>query len=82
MSESTQQLIASALQLSPADRAVVANAILASLEGLQDGQPTDVRETWSDEIRRRIDDIDSGRVKTIPSAEAWKMIDGEVEVLD
>lgn len=32
MSESTQQLISSALLLGPADRAVGANAILASLE--------------------------------------------------
>ena len=82
MSESTQQLIASALQLNPADRAVVANAILASLDGLDDNEQSDVRDAWSDEIRSRIDDIDSGRVKTIPSAEAWKMIDGEIELPD
>ncbi|SMP42347.1 putative addiction module component, TIGR02574 family [Neorhodopirellula lusitana] len=82
MSESTQQLIASALQLGPADRAVVANAILASLDGLRDDEPSEVLEAWSDEIRSRIDDIDSGRVKTIPSSEAWKMIDGEIELRD
>lgn len=82
MSESTQQLIASALQLAPADRAVVANAILASLDGLRDDQLPDVRDAWSDEIRSRIDDIVSGRVKTIPSSEAWKMIDGEIELPD
>ncbi len=82
MPESTQQLIASALQLNPADRAFVANAILASLDGLDDNEQSDVRDAWSDEIRSRIDDIDSGRVKTIPSAEAWKMIDGEIELPD
>ncbi len=82
MSEIAQQLIASALRLAPADRAVVANAILASLEGSRDGEPADLRNAWSDEIRSRIDDIGSGRVKTIPSSEAWKMIDGEVELPD
>tara|TARA_R110002049_G_scaffold4601_5_gene32824 strand:+ start:1140555 stop:1140803 length:249 start_codon:yes stop_codon:yes gene_type:complete len=82
MSESTQQLIASALQLTPADRAVVANAILASLDGQGDDEHSDVRDAWSAEIRSRIDDIDSGRVKTIPSSEAWKMIDGEIELPD
>jgi putative addiction module component (TIGR02574 family) len=79
MSESAQQLIASALQLAPADRAIIANAILASLDGLHDDEPSDVRDAWSDEIRSRIDDIDNGRVKTIPSSEVWKMIDGDVQ---
>ncbi len=82
MSESTHQLIASALQLAPADRVVVANAILASLDGLHDDEPSDIRDAWSDEIRSRIDEIDSGRVKTIPSSEAWKRIDGEVRLPD
>jgi len=79
MSESTQQLIATALQLDPAERAVVANAILASLEVPSD-EATEIRDAWIEEIRSRIDDIDSGRVKTIPSSEAWKMIDGEIEL--
>jgi len=83
MSESAQQLIASALQLAPADRAVIASAILASLEGESNSHESSViREAWSDEIANRIADIDSGRVKTIPSSEAWKMIDGEIERRD
>lgn len=83
MSESAQQLIASALQLAPADRAVIANAILASLESESDSsESSEIREAWSDEISNRIADIDSGRVKTIPSSEAWKMIDGEIELRD
>ncbi len=83
MSESAQQLIAAALQLAPADRAVIANAILASLESEPDGDgSSEIRDAWSDEIRNRIADIDSGRVKTIPSSEAWKMIDGEIELRD
>jgi len=50
VSESTQQLIASALELAPADRAVVANAILASLDGQGDDEPSDIRDAWSAEI--------------------------------
>lgn len=82
MSESAQQVIASALQLTPSERAVVATAILASLEPPSDESTPEVRDAWSNEIRKRIDDIDSGRVKTIPSAEAWKMIDGEADLPD
>ena len=82
MSESTQQLIASVLQLSPQERTVVANAILASLETSADESPDEVREAWATEIGRRVDDLDRGRVKAIPSSEAWKMIDGETEIPD
>lgn len=82
MSEITQQLIASALQLSPQDRAVVANAILASLEGSPKDESSEVHDAWTDEIRSRVDDIETGRVNTIPSSEAWKMIDGEIELPD
>ncbi|PHQ32510.1 hypothetical protein CEE69_25680 [Rhodopirellula bahusiensis] len=48
------------IQLAPPDRAMVANAILASLDGLRDDEPSKVRDAWSDEIRSRIDDIHSG----------------------
>jgi len=78
MSESAQQLIDSALQLAPADRAVVANAILASLESKSDTHESpEIREAWSDEISNRIADIDSGRVKLVPSSEVWKRIGGK-----
>ena len=41
-----------------------------------------MQEAWSAEVRTRVADIDSGRVKTIPRAEAWKMIDGEADIPD
>ena len=83
MSDSAQQLISSAMQLPESERREVAQAILASLPSeSDDGSLTEVREAWSTEIRRRIDDLDSGRVKAIPSAKAWEMIDGEADVPD
>lgn len=82
MSETTQQLIASALRLSPQERAVVANAILASLEGTSDDGPPEIQDAWAAEIARRVDDLDSGHAKAVPSSEAWKMIDGETEIPD
>ena len=83
MSESAEQLISSALQLPASDRAEVVDAILASLQpGIDGDSAVEIHNAWSAEIRSRIDDIDFGRVKTIPSAEAWKMIDGEAELPD
>jgi hemoglobin-like flavoprotein len=65
MSESAQQLIATALELTPDDRVVVANAILASLKDSGGHSVSaEVHDAWSDEIRDRIADIDSGRAIT------------------
>ena len=83
MSESANQLITFAMQLTAVERAAVADAILASLQPAVAGDSfADVQQAWSQKIRTRVDDIDSGRVNPIPSAEAWKMIDGEAELPD
>jgi putative addiction module component (TIGR02574 family) len=78
----TDNLIASILQLPFVEREKVFYAIQRSLiDKTVDHGPVDradeVETAWGDEIARRIADIDSGRVKTIPSEEAWKIIDGK-----
>jgi putative addiction module component (TIGR02574 family) len=78
----TSEIIASALQLPWADRERILEALQQSLidETTDHGpeEPADeVEAAWSGEIARRIADTDSGRVKTIPSKEAWKIINGE-----
>ena len=79
---SPHEIIASALQLPLAEREQIVEALQESLidETIDHGpeEPADVVEAaWSEEIARRIADIDSGRVKTVPSEEAWKIINGE-----
>jgi putative addiction module component (TIGR02574 family) len=76
------EIIASALQLPLSDRERIVEALQESLidETIDHGpeEPAEeVEAAWSEEIARRIDDIDSGRVKTIPSEDAWKIINGE-----
>jgi putative addiction module component (TIGR02574 family) len=76
------EIIASALQLPIDAREQVIAALQESLADreLDHGpiEPADeVEAAWSEEIARRIADIDSGRVKTIPSEEAWRFIDGK-----
>jgi len=81
------EIIASALQLPVADRGQIVDALTDSLidESIDHGpeEPADeVEAAWSDEIARRIADIDSGRVKTISSEEAWKIINGDANLDD
>lgn len=56
-----------ALTLPVDERAKVASALLASLD--ESADPAEVHEAWTSEIKSRVDDIASGRVKTIPRAE-------------
>jgi len=62
----TAELIAlfeQASELPPSERAELAGLLLESLES----QPEEgVEEAWASEIERRIADLDSGAVKTVP----------------
>ncbi len=75
----TDELIATAMQLPLSDRVALANAMLSSIEPSTgcDVTQEEVDAAWDSEIARRIDDIDSGRVKTVPSSEVWKRIGGK-----
>ncbi len=76
------QIIASALRLPPAEREQIVDALQESLidESIDHGpeEPADeVAAAWSDELARRVADIESGCVQTIPSEEAERMIRGD-----
>ena len=78
-----QEIIDSALQLPAADREQVVDALQESLidDTLDHGphdSPDEVRTEWSEEIARRIADIDAGRVTTIPAEVAERMIRADV----
>jgi len=54
-------------QLSVEDRTELLEFLIASLD---EGEPdADYEEAWAAELQRRIDDLDSGRVQTIPAEE-------------
>lgn len=70
-------IIAAASQLPPADQSAIADALLSNVMAKDFGPDEDARAVeaaWSDEIQRRLDDIDHGHVKTIPADEAERMI--------
>jgi putative addiction module component (TIGR02574 family) len=78
-SDVTQEIIDSILRLPLPERERVFDAVQESLidKGVDHGgeeAADEVEAAWADEIARRIADIDSGRVKTIPAEEAERMI--------
>ena len=72
MSPDVSELLKKALALPPEARAALAGSLLESLdEALAD---EGVEAAWSEEIRRRIEELDSRKVKPIPWEEARRQV--------
>jgi putative addiction module component (TIGR02574 family) len=71
MTEEVSELLKKALALPAEARAALAGSLLDSLEDTVDAS---AEEMWSQEIERRIEELDSGKVKPIPWAEARRQI--------
>jgi putative addiction module component (TIGR02574 family) len=63
METDAAELLKTALQLPEAARAALADSLWASLDHEVDD---DAEDAWPEEIRRRLQEIDSGAVKLIP----------------
>ena len=71
MTKEVSELLQKALALPPEIRAALAGSLLYSLD---DSVDPAAEESWRLEIARRIEDLDSGKVKPIPWAEARRQI--------
>lgn len=72
MTAEVSELLKKALALPPEARAALAGSLLESLEE----HPVDegVDEDWAEEIKRRIEEIDSGKVQMIPYEEVRRRL--------
>ncbi|URI06125.1 addiction module protein [Aquincola tertiaricarbonis] len=70
MTDLVAELSAQAQSLPPEDRARLAEALLASLDPAE----SDVDTAWSDELRRRIADLETGAVEAIPADQAFARV--------
>ena len=78
MNPSHKKVLQEALRLPGEARAALAGRLLESLDGPVD---EDAEAAWSKEIARRIDDLDKGKVKTVPWSVARRQIVGRSRVL-
>jgi putative addiction module component (TIGR02574 family) len=69
MNEEISELLKKALALPPAARATLAGSLLESLD-----ETVDEEAEWRREIARRMQELDSGRVKPVAWAEARQQI--------
>ncbi len=71
MKQNPNNLLKEALKLPPEARAALAGSLLDSLDQEVD---EDAEAAWHAEIDRRLRELDSGKVKTVPWAEARRRI--------
>ena len=71
MAPDAQEILDAALKLNDQEKAAIAASLIESLDPDYD-EGSD--EAWADEIAKRIRDLDSGQVKTIPWSEARRKI--------
>jgi putative addiction module component (TIGR02574 family) len=67
MSTQAEQILQSALSLSPDERVEIAESLILSLD---EERVADIEAAWAEEIKRRIESIDKGQAKMIPWDEA------------
>jgi len=65
MTKSVDAVVADALQLNAEERARVADKLLASLS-----EDPDIEQAWATEVERRLSEIESGRARLVPAADA------------
>ena len=63
MTQETHDLLQKALALPESERAELAGNLLSSLDTTLD---PDVDAAWQQEVARRLDEVQSGKVETIP----------------
>ena len=68
------EILEAALKLDPEQREGLIEELSASLDA------TDLGEYWEAEIKRRIDDVDRGKVKTVPSDEVFARLEQRFRV--
>ncbi len=69
MSPNAQRLLDEARQLPPDEREWLAECLLIKD---QSASAAEIESAWGDEIKRRLDEIDSGTVQMIPGEEVME----------
>lgn len=71
MTQAAHSILKNALSLNESDRALLAGVLLESLESDHD---VDVEKAWIEEVDRRVAELESGVVVTIPFEQAMSQL--------
>lgn len=71
MKATLEKVAKEALSLSATDRAALTQILIQALDSESPENPAQVEEAWQAEVERRVEEITSGRIKTIPAEEVF-----------
>ena len=71
MNATLEQVAKEAKSLSLADRSELTRILIESLDAAPAEDLMEVEQAWQMEVERRVEEIKSGRVKTIPAEEVF-----------
>ena len=71
MKASLEQVAEEALSLSLSDRSALTRILIQTLDSEPAEDAGEVQQAWQVEVEKRVDEILSGRVKTVPAREVF-----------
>ena len=71
MKVTLEQVAEEALNLSVSDRSALTRILIQTLDPEPADDATEVQQAWQVEVEKRVDEILTGRVKTIPAEEVF-----------
>jgi len=79
MSATLEQVAEEISELSPQDRKELLARLIRELEPEENLSAAEIEAAWDQEISRRLEEIDSGKVKLIPAEEVFARIQGRLD---
>ena len=71
MKATLEQVAEEALNLSVSDRSALTRILIQTLDPEPADDAAEVEQAWQTEVEKRVDEVLSGRVKTIPAEEVF-----------
>lgn len=79
MSATLEQVTEEVRELSLPDRKELLARLIRDLEPEENLSPAEIEAAWDQEISRRVEEIDSGKVKLIPAEEVFARIQARLD---
>lgn len=79
MKATLEQVAEDISELSPQDRLELLARLIRELESKENLAPAEIEAAWDQEISRRLEEIDSGKVKLIPAEEVFAKIQARLD---
>jgi putative addiction module component (TIGR02574 family) len=79
MPATLEQVTEEVRELSPQDREQLLACLIRDLEPVENLSAAEIESAWDTEIARRLEESDSGKVKTIPAEEVFARIQAKLD---